>query len=1011
MSGSTRVWVVSIQAGLAALVGSAGIAQAQTTGSIRGTVIDSASRQPVVNAQIVVGGAARGQTDAAGQFVVRSVPAGAVTVRAQRIGFQPQSRQVTVTAGSPVEVQFVLRVQAPVLSEVVVVGYGTRSRAEVSSAQASVGGQEVQNTPVAGVDAALQGKAPGVQVTQNAGNPGNGITVRVRGASSIAASNQPLYVVDGVPLIQDNQSQIGFGGQGLTAVTGLNPDEIDRIDVLKDAAAAAIYGSRASNGVILVTTKRGRASAPRFSFNTYYGQQTSARRLPLLNAKDYVAFMNEAAANDKEDLPFTPGVDDTVNTDWQSSVLHSAPVSNFNLTTQGGGDRFQYLISGSRFGQDGIVLGSGYNRGSGRVNLDVTATPKLTFRSSLALSREHFDRTVNDNTIVGAQANAQANQPNVPAYVPGTTDFSSSVQGLAYANSIAIATFNKAPANTLRFLGNVEGTYEAASRVRITGRLGSDVYNLAERRWDSPRVADTYAVGAAGVGIQGNTTSTKFLGEVFADGDVLRTASQKLTVTAGTSSEFNHNEILLLRGEGFGSDAFQYPGTASKAVNYDGRSTQANLLSAFSRANYSLLDRYLLTASLRTDGSSRFGPKRRWGVFPAVSFGWNATDEPVLAALRNVVTAKVRASYGTTGNQAIPTLYGFLTTYARANYAGAAGIAPDTLGNPDLRWESTREGDVGLDLGFFGGRVSVIADYYSKLTTDLLVQRPVPTTSGFTNIWDNVGNVKNAGAEFQLTTVNVRSAAKDGFSWNTDFNVSHNVNKVTRLYRDQPFASGGVGVNYVAVGQPIGVFYTLKYNGVDPQTGNALYEDVNGDKATTSADRLYVGSPHPKYYGGLRNTLSWKGVDLNAFLQFSQGQKVFNLFREYADDAGLNPDNKITSVLKRWQKPGDITDVPRASADGTSGGYRVSSRYMEDGSYLRLQDVTLGYHLPRALVGRGLSDARIFVTGNNLKLWTKYLGYDPDVNSNGSSSNTALGVDFYSYPRARTVSFGLSGGF
>jgi TonB-linked SusC/RagA family outer membrane protein len=646
------------------------------------------------------------------------------------------------------------------------------------------------------------------------------------------------------------------------------------------------------------------------------------------------------------------------------------------------------------------------------VNLDVTATPKLSFRSSLSLAREHFDRTENDNTIVGAQANAQANQPNVPKYKPGTTDFSSSTEGLAYANPVAIATFSRAPANTLRFLGNVEGTYTPVGRVRVTGRVGSDVYTLGERRWDSPRVADTYSVGAAGVGRQGNTTATTFLGAAFADVDAVRTASQKLTVTAGASSEYNHSEILFLRGEGFGSDAFQYPGTASKAVNYDGRATQANLLSAFSRASYSLLDRYLLTASLRTDGSSRFAPTRRWGVFPAASFGWNATEESFLSGLRRFATAKVRASYGVTGNQSIPTLFGFQTTYARANYSGTAGIAPDALGNPDLRWESTRESDVGLDLGFFGGRVTVIADYYSKTTTDLLVQRPVPTTSGFTTIWDNVGNVKNAGAELQLTTANVRPRAPGGFDWSTDFNVSRNANKITALYQDQPFASGIASVNYVAVGQPIGVFYTLKFNGVDPQTGNALYEDVNGDNATTSADRLYVGSPHPKYYGGVRNTLSWKGFDLNAFVQFAQGQKVFNLFRQYADDAGLNPDNKITNVLNRWQKPGDVTDVPRASINGTSEGYRISSRYVEDASYVRLQDVTLGYRLPRALTGRGgVSDARLFVTGSNLKLWTDYLGYDPDVNSNGSGTNTALGVDFYSYPRARTVSVGLSGSF
>ncbi|GLC26014.1 SusC/RagA family TonB-linked outer membrane protein [Roseisolibacter agri] len=1012
MRGRSRASSVVLASAVVALAG-ARAAHAQDAPSIRVTVVDSATRQPVPNAQILVGGAARGTTDAAGRLVVRNTRPGTVTVRVQRIGFRPQTRQVTVS-GSGAELEIALATQAAVLSDVVVVGYGTRSRAEVSSSVAQVGGEQVRNTPVAGVDAALQGKAPGVQVTQNAGNPGNGITVRVRGASSISASNQPLYVIDGVPLIQENASQIGFGGQGMTAVTGLNPDEIDRIDVLKDAAAAAIYGSRASNGVILITTKRGAISGPRFTFNAYYGQQKSARRLPMLNAQQYVAFMNEAATNDGEDPLFTPGTDDAIDTDWQSAVLRTAPVSNFNLTASGGGDRFQYLISGSRFGQDGIVMGSGYNRGSGRVNLDATATSKLTLRSSLALTREHFDRTENDNTIVGPQANAQANQPNVPIYKEGTTTFSSSADGLAYANSVALATYNKAPGNSLRALGSVEAAFEATDRLRINGRFGADVYDLNERRWDSPRVADTYAVGATGVAQQGTTTSTKFVSEAYADADLLRSEAQKLTLTVGSSAEFNHNEILFLRGEGFGSDQFQYPGSAGKIVTYDGRATQANLLSAFSRASYSLNGRYLVTASLRTDGSSRFGKDRRYGVFPAVSLGWNVSDESLLSGMRRFATMKLRGSYGVTGNQAIPTLYGYLTSYARANYAGTAGIAPDALGNEDLRWESTRESDVGIDLGFLDGRVTVIADYYSKLTTDLLVSRPVPTTSGFTTIFDNVGSVKNAGVELQVTTQNFRAREKGGFDWTTDFNVSHNANKVVGLYQNQPFASGIGAVNYVAVGQPIGVFFTYKFAGVDPQTGDAQFRKADGTLTTSpvAADRQYVGSPHPQYYGGLRNSFTWKAFDLNAFVQFSQGAKVFNLFREYSDDAGYNTDNKIANVLKRWQKPGDVTDVPRASYNGTSGADFVSSRYVEDGSYVRLQDVTFGVRLPSAIVGRGgVSNARLFVTGSNLKLWTDYLGYDPDVNSNGSNANTALGQDFYAYPRARTISIGLSGAF
>ena len=751
MSRSTRPGSGVLPSGLAAVVAcaaaSAAVApavQAQTAGVVRGTVLDSASRRPIVNAQVLIAGRSRALTDADGRFTVRGLPAGGTTLRVQRIGFRPATAQVTVGA-SPADVQVLLVSQPTVLTEVVAVGYGTASRAEVTGAVANVQAEVIRTPAVGSLDAALQGRAPGVQVIQNAGNPGNGITIRVRGPSSISASNQPLYVVDGVPLIQENQSQIGFGGQDLTAVTGLNPDEIDRIDVLKDASAAAIYGSRASNGVILITTKRGRANAARFNVNAYYGGQTVQRRLPLLNSRQYVEFINQAYTNDGEDAPFEPGVDDTVNTDWLGAVLRRAPVSNVNLTAQGAGDRYAYLISGSRFGQDGIVIGSGYNRGAGRVNLDVTASPKLSFRSSLNLTREFFQRTENDNTIYGTQANAQALQPNVPIYVPGTRDFSTFDEGLAYVNAVALGTFNRAPATTLRALGSVEATYTPVRAVRVTGRVGSDVYQLNERRWDSPRVSGTAAAGANGIGTQANNTATKYLGELFGDVTLLEQERQRLTVTAGGSAEYNRRQTLYSEGQGFGNDQFQFVGTAGRISDYDGGATQANLLSGFTRANYTLLNRYQLTGSFRVDGSSRFGRGRRVGIFPALSAGWTATDEAWLAPLRRLGTAKLRASYGVTGNQNIPTLFGFQSAFTRANYAGAPGIAPTSLGNPDLRWESTREANVGADFGFAGGRVTLAADYYSRLTSDLLVQRPVATTSGFASVWDNVGSVKNAG--------------------------------------------------------------------------------------------------------------------------------------------------------------------------------------------------------------------------------------------------------------------------
>jgi len=1023
MRRSTSALARAFLAGVTALVGAASTVGAQSTGAIRGTVVDSATTLPIPGVSVLVVGSTRGAlTDAAGRYVIRGVPIGAASVRAQRIGFAPQARSVAVATNQEATLDFAMRPQAAVLSEMVVVGYGTRSRAEVSNAVANVSGEVVQNVPVAGIDAALQGKAPGVQVIQNAGNPGNGISVRVRGSSSISASNQPLYVIDGVPMIREDHSQLAFGGQDLTAVTGISPDEIESIDVLKDAAAAAIYGSRASNGVVMITTKRGRPGATKFSFNSYYGQQKMARKMEMLNAREYVEVFREAMLNDdwsEEDVvdfgyTLFPGAD-SVGTDWIAAITRTAPVADFNLNASGGGDRFQYLISGSNFNQQGIIIGSGYDRQNVRMNLDVTATPRLQFRSSVGVVRETFKRTTNDNTIEGAGANAIAVQPNIPLYKPGSCAagnciFSGTDEGLEYVHPLSLARFNTAPTRSFRTLGSVEGSFDVTDRLRLNGRVGLDLYGLNERRWESPKVEGSAAAGVAGQSTQASTSAQKYLSEFYATYDPLRTERQKLTITAGTGLEYNRSEYVYVSGQGFASDEFQYVGSAGEVTAYDAAPSDNRLLSVFSRANYSLLDRYLLTASLRTDGASRFASGKRFGVFPAASIGWVASEEPGLAGLKRFMDAKLRVSYGETGNQAIGSNFGFLTAYGRANFAGEPGLAPAQLGNPDLRWETTREFDVGTDLGFLGGRVSVIADYYVKKTDDLLVSRPISGVSGYNSILDNVGSLENRGWELQLSTENFRARGADGFTWRTDFNVSHNANKVLALYRDEPIISGIRSVNIVTKGEPIGAFYMLKFTGVDPQTGNAVYDDFNHDGAINSDDRQIVGSPHPDYFGGLRNQFSWKGLDLNTFIEFSQGAEVANMIRVFADDGAYYNDNKVKHVLKRWQKPGDITDVPRLSWDGTSGSRDVSSRFVEDGSYVRLSEITLGYKLPSVLTSRtGLTDARVYLSGRNLKLWSDYLGYDPDVNSNGSGSNISLGQDFYAYPRARTISLGISG--
>jgi TonB-linked SusC/RagA family outer membrane protein len=631
-------------------------------------------------------------------------------------------------------------------------------------------------------------------------------------------------------------------------------------------------------------------------------------------------------------------------------------------------------------------------------------------RTSIGLLREDNDRNENDNTIAGVATNALANQPNVPARNPDGS-FTSTDDGLEYANPLALGRLDDAESRTLRALGNTEMQLNLTDGLRLTGRAGVDVLNLRDLRWNSPSIIGSYSASVRGVAQQGNTTVSRFVSEAFMQWDVPQRGFGMLSLVGGTGVEYNSAEDDFLQGEGFGSSSFRYPGNAGKVTVYDGGRRDNNLASFFSRANWSAKDRYFLSASVRMDGSSRFGENNRYGVFNALSGGWVISDESFLSGLKRFAEVKLRAGYGETGNQGINDDYAPLARFGKANYSDEPGISPSSLGNPDLKWETTREFDIGLDLTLAGGRIGVVADYYRKKTDDLLVSRPITSTSGFSSVFTNIGNIENRGVEFQLTTENFQPSRPDGFRWTTDFNVATLKNEVTALYNDEPFNSGIRSLNRVQVGQPLGAFQTLRFKGVDPQTGDAIYDDINGDGDITSDDRTIVGSPHPDYYGGLTNTMSWKGFDLRAFVQFTQGNEIFNAIRIFSDDGGYYFDNKLRdSYVNRWQKPGDNASTPRLSYDGTSGSRDVSSRFIEDGSYVRLQEITLGYRLPRSAARlMNMTEARAFVSGRNLYTWTDYTGYNPDVNSNGSSANISLGTDFYAYPLARTFSVGIRG--
>ena len=1011
-TGATRRVAIAVLA-VAASLAMARRADAQQTGFVRGTVTDSATGRGVPGVQVRIIGTAQGaSTNETGQYLLRAVPAGNAQLSAQRLGFAPLQRQITIRAGDTTVVSFVLRTAAVQLGEVVSVGYGTSSRHEVTSAIASVDSSVIVNAPVAGIDNALQGRVAGVQVMQNSGEPGAGLSVRVRGPASLNAGNQPLYVVDGVPIIQGSFDQVALSGQDMTAVTGLNPDEIASIDVLNDAAAAAIYGSRGSNGVVLITTKRGGFGNTRFNLSTYVGTQKVQHTIGLLDAKQYVALMNESAKNDgydPSDYDFTPGVDDSATYNWQNAVFRTSPVSDINLSMSGGSDRIRYYTSGGMFDQRGIVIGSGYRRESGRLNFDLTATRKLMITSSLGLTHEKNDRIPGDQSLDGVVTNAIGMQPMRPI-LGSAYGYGGDAQDLRYSNPVATAKYSFDTFKTLRALGNVEGKYTFNDRIYLNARAATDVYGVDELVWSSPKVDGTYSASVNGVGRTAHTTATKYLLETFLAGDAISNARQKLSLTGGTGVEWNNTNLEFIRGEGFPNGFTTYIHNAATITSWDGSANDNNLTSYFTRANWSYLDRYLASASLRVDGSSRFGADNRYGTFPAVSLAWVASDESFMKSISRLASMKFRASYGETGNQGIGD-YASLSLATGTPYAGTAGIAGSQLGNSSLKWEQTKELDIGTDITTLGGRVGIVADWYNRNTSNLLVQRPIPTTSGYSSIWDNIGAIRNRGVDLGLHTVNLENFR--GLGWTSDLNVTWNRNTVTQLYGGQPitFTVSSRVTSIVAVDKPLGEFYMYKSLRIDPADGDVVFATAAGGetKTPTSSDLMMVGNPQPNYFGGFTNAFTFRSLDLRGFLQFSQGNKVFNMMRIFTDDGGLTYDNKSTLTLNRWQKPGDITDEPRMSYDGTSGAQFLSSRMIEDGSFLRLGEVTLGYRLPQGVSRAShLNDGRLFVSGRNLKTWTKYSGYNPDVNSAGSLSNVVMGVDYYAYPLARTFSVGVS---
>ncbi len=960
------------------------------------------------------------------------------TLRFSFIGYQP----LEMKTGNNLTVRLTAGENS--LSEVVVTGYGTKIKRDITGSIARVSAKDLANTPVTSFENALQGRAAGVFVEQQNGKLGQGIKVRVRGSASVSAGNEPFYVVDGVPVITSNLSS---NGAPTSPLADINPSDIESIEILKDASAAAIYGSRASNGVVLITTKKGKAGKTKIDFGYFMGTQKPTHKVDFMNAEQYVNYFRQAAVGaakqdfklglyptlqaaidaenlfvDSRLLRYSAGNTDyqtyKVNTDWQSLAFQDAPISQYDLSVSGGNERSTYYMGGQYLDQKGIIARNSLKRYSGRVNLENKVTNWLSVGMNMNFVRTINKRVSNDNAF-STPLQIIALSPITPAIDPRTGLTSGALDpasGLPNTNfpvyynpmlSVQGALYNT---YINRTLGNVFGNVNLLKGLTFRTEFGMDQLNQSEESYNG-RITRRNSGSTFGSGFNGATNILNLnTNNYFRYANSFK-GVHTLDATAGMSYQNYKNQSNSVSARDFPSDDFKKLASAATNTAYSSTETEFTFLGYFARANYKFKDRYLLALSGRYDASSRFGKNHRWGFFPAGSMGWIASEEKFLSNINWLNFLKLKASWGVTGNAEIGNFASLGLYTGDASYGGNPGTRPTQIPNPDLKWETTISSDFGVEATVLHNRITVEADYYLRKTKDLLLNVQVPSTSGFTTQLRNVGKLQNSGIEL---TINTNNIVGKRFRWSTSINYSANKNKVTDL--------GGQTIgtlNVAKEGQPLGVFYAREFAGADPANGDALYikntvgTDGKTDRSTTNdynqAADVVIGNPNPGFIYGFRNTFSYTNLELDVFLQGVHGNEVFAAGGQYMSASGSNGfDNQTSDQLKAWKAPGDMTMVPEARLFYPNG-VNNSSRYIYDGSYLRVKSITLSYTLPAKITNKlKLERAKFYVRGQNLFTITNYPLWDPEVNADYSSTNIVQGRDFYSVPQAKALVVGIN---
>ncbi|WOK09657.1 TonB-dependent receptor [Imperialibacter roseus] len=968
---------------------------------ISGKVFDE-NGDPLPGATIVVKGTAVGTiSDINGGFSLLA-PNDATSLIVSFVGYQ--SQEVSIAGRSTIDITLQADIQA--LQEIVVIGYGAVKKADITGSVAQVKSEELQAVPVFNVEQALKARAAGVQVTQNSGEPGGRIEVRIRGGNSMIGSNQPLYVVDGFPMT---------GG-----INFLNPADIESIDILKDASATAIYGARGANGVVIITSKRGSADQKgKIEVNSSYGVQTTTKRYDLMNAREYAVVANEWLKNGGQQPYFDVNAVQNPGTDWQDAVLQAAPIQNHTVALSGGGDRTRYSLSGNYFDQEGIMINTGAKRGSVRLNLDHEVNDWLKAGVNLNISRRQQLTVPNNNgyrgtTVLSAAASAPPtlsvyDENGLPTQIEKAYSF-----GSADMRNPMIFAQNQTDNISNNVVGNSNFEVKLTDDLSFKTLLGIEyAYTLVD--YYSPIIFPN----DRGYASQNTYYRSSFLNENTLRYNKTFSDIHNLSVVAGYTYQTDMNRSFGVSVNGFSNNTTRnYNLGAAETIGTPGSGiSEWTLASWLARANYSFDDRYLLTVSMRTDGSSRFGTNNKWAVFPSAAIGWRISEEAFMSNVSAVSDLKLRASYGITGNTALSPYQSLdRMSSVRAIYADqkfAVGYSPSGISNPDLRWETTAQLDVGVDFGMLDNRLRFTLDYYKKNTTDLLASVPLPPSVGFGSILQNVGEIQNQGFEF---TVNADILTRD-LTWDVTGSFSLNRNKVIDLAGGSDILSAGQGAvwsstNIARVGQPLGMFYGYLEDGLTDQ-GFIKYKDLNEDGVINSLDRTILGNPNPDFFYGINSHFTYKGFDLNVFFEGVYGNQIFNATNGTHLNSFQRGSNQFRDLIGNYwttENPDPNAKYPKISA---ATGVDVSDRFIEMGSYLRLKSVKLAYNLPVKNWGMNWADqAQVYVSGINLLTFTKYTGLDPEVNTKGVdnqnvSNRLEMGHDQSSYPNAKLTSIGL----